>query len=233
MAIIKVDWSDELQQVKATTQVIVDEQLSPMINTALGRAGRELKGVVNETSDRLQNTIQQLTDEVHNHRKLTSDEIIKLIDYATERIGHAIDARLLIAKEEASDFVIEKVDHMKAELAEVALSSRRTLYKNLAISLASTFCMAFVALGYKKLSNGELDLMTIFRGVFLSASVGSTLLGCLRVWNRWRALSTPGRNLVAVALTHLSVLRPNGALGPFLLALAMLLGWFCVTFFVR
>lgn len=233
MAIFKTDWSDELQQVKATTRDIVDEQLSPMINTALGRAGRELKGVVNETGDRLQSTIQQLTDEVHNHRKLTSDEIIKLIDYATERIGHAIDARLLIAKEEASNFVIEKVDHMKSELAEMALSSRRTLYKNLAVSLATTFCMAFVALGYKKLSNGELDLMTIFRGVFLSASVGAMLLGCLRAWNRWRALTTPKRNSVVVAMTHLSVLRPNGALGPFLLALAMLLGWFCVTFLAR
>lgn len=233
MAVFKTDWSDELQQVKATTRDIVDQQLSPMINTALGRAGRELKGVVSEASDRLQDTIQQLTDEVHSHRQLTSEEIIRLIDYATERIGNAVDARLINAKKEASDFVIEKVDHMKAELAEMALSSRRTLYKNLAVSLAATFGMAFIALGYKKLSTGELDLMTIFRGVFLSASAGAALLGCLRALTRWRAMTTSRRNALAVAITHLSVLRPNGALGPFLLALAMLLGWFCVTFVAR
>ncbi len=233
MAVFKTDWTDELQQIKATTRDIVDEQLGPMIDTALGRAGRELKGVVREASARLQDTVQQLTDEVHNHRQLTSDEIIRLIDYATERIGQAVDARLINAKKEASDFVIEKVGHMKAELAEMALSSRRTLYKNLAVSLATTFGMAFVALGYKKLSNGELDLMTIFRGVFLSASVGALLLGCLRAWNRWCAMTAPKRNALAVAMTHLSVLRPNGALGPFLLALAMLLGWFCVTFVAR
>lgn len=230
MAVFKSDWTGELEQLKTATRDIVEEQLAPMINTALERAGLELKSVVNDANDLLQDNIHQLTTEVHNHRQLTSEEIIRLIDYAAERVGQVVDERLIKVKDEASSFVGEKMEHIKLELAQLAVNSRRALYQNLAISMGATFGMALVAFGYRKLSNGELDLLTVFRGVLLSATAGVTCLGCLKLWNSWRSMSAARRNAMDITLAQLSVLRPNGAVGPFLLALVLLLGWFGVSY---
>lgn len=233
MAIFKSDWAGELDQVKATTKDIVEEQIAPMINLALGRAGRELKAVVGDASEKLQQNIEHLASEVHNQRQLTNDQLMKLIDYAADRIGQTVDDRLTQAKVEASNFMSEKIEQVKSELAQASRISRRTIYMNVCISLAGALGMAVVGFLYKKLGTGELDLLSVFRVLLLSTATGSGLLSLLKMWGQWRSMSVPQRNVASIALTQLSVLRPNGAMGPFLLAVVMLLGWFGVAYLPR
>jgi uncharacterized membrane protein YagU involved in acid resistance len=57
----------------------------------------------------------------------------------------------------------EKISHVKAELEDAAIRSRKTLYENIALSVAAAVAMAVVGIIYKKISLGQ----TGIRGVIV------------------------------------------------------------------
>lgn len=91
--------------------------------------------------------------------------------------------------------------------------------------------MAFIGIFYKKVSSGELDLFSTFRVFLLSAAVGTGIYAALKAFHGWLSLNRTKKNAATVLVNHLSILRPNGAAGIFLLALVMLGGWYFVTFY--
>ncbi|NDY93775.1 hypothetical protein [Ideonella livida] len=232
MALIKTDWSPELQQVRETLDRAVDEKLGPLVDRAIRQAGQEMNKVVGQAGDRLETTIQVLSEEVHNQRQLTREDLVFLIDYASDRLAHTLDARLAQAKAEASSFMTEKVEQLRQELEDAAVRSRRTLYANVAISVAGALAMAAVGLVYKKISLGEVDPFAAFRVLLLSLATGTGLFAALKGLGQWLALNRHKRNLAAVALQQLGPLRPQGTLGLFVLAVVLLLAWAGATFWV-
>ena len=233
MALIKTDWTPELSQAEEALDRVIRHSVTPMVDAAVDRASLAMKDVLQDASTQLQGHIQQLTAEVHDHRQLTADELRKLIDYAALRIGEAVDTRLSKAREEATALVNDKIEHVKAELAEAARISRRTLFVNVAISLASTLGIAVIGLGYRRIVHGELDLLAAFRMLLLATAAGSALLSGLRMWSSWRSLNRPQKDMATIAITQVQVLRPNGAWAPFLLALLLAGAWVGVGLLAR
>jgi hypothetical protein len=86
MAWITTDWAKELNQVKTAAGELVDEKLSPMIKSSIDEAGSELSRVVLEASQRVEENIRILSQEIHNQRQLTKDDIKSLINYTLLRL---------------------------------------------------------------------------------------------------------------------------------------------------
>jgi hypothetical protein len=233
MALINTDWSKELAQVKAAAGDIVDTQLSPMIKGAISQAGRELSQVVAEAGNQVEANIKALSEEIHNQRSLTKDELVGLIDYAAEKLAATVDQRLALAKAEASSLFTEKLAQLKAEFEDAAIKSRKTLYTNIALSVAAATAMAAVGIVYKRISLGDLDVFAVFRVILLSTAVGTGLFALLKTLSNWRALNRTKKNVATTLLGYAGVLRPNGAAGLFIICVLLIVGWFLLTHYVR
>lgn len=230
MAIFTTDLSGELQQIKAAADDVVRNSLNPALQQVIQQAGGELNSVVERAGVQIENSIATLSREVHSQRQLTSQELKDLIDYAAEKFGQTFDSRLQQARGEATQFIEERVAHLRQELEDAAVRSRRALYANLAISVATALCMAIVGIVYKKISMGEIDLVAAFRVLLLSAAAGTGVYSALKTVQQWLGLNRAKKNAATVVLHHLSLLRPNGAFGLFLLSLMLLAGWYVATF---
>jgi hypothetical protein len=233
MGVFEIDLKGELGQMKGAVRDVVRQDITPMIEGAIRNAGQELSGVVDRASERLQGNIDALSREIHEQRRLTKDEIVVIIDIATARLGNAIDERVGKIRAEASALVIEKVELVKRELEDAARKSRRTLYANLAISIAAATAMAIVGLLYKKVSLGQLDPFVLFRILLLSASTGTGLFALLKWFAHWRVMNRSKRNAATIAMSYLGVLRPNGASRLALASVLLLAAWAYITFFVQ
>ncbi|MDQ7989967.1 MAG: hypothetical protein REI09_10090 [Candidatus Dactylopiibacterium sp.] len=232
MALINTDWTKELRQVKAASSEIVEQQISPMLREAIAQAGDQLSRVVDEAGSRVQENIETLSREIHAQRSLTREDLRELIDYASDKIGSTVDARLLRARQEVSTLFAEKVTELRAEFEDAARRTRRTLYLNLALSAGAALAMAAVGFLYKKVSLGEVDVFTVFRVLLLSLAVGTGLFSALRLLGNWREMSGTRRNIATTVLGMMGIFRPNGALGLLALCVLLLAGWFGLTFYV-
>lgn len=225
-----VDLKPELAQLEAAVNGIVDDKLTPLVDGAIRQAGAELGAVVNQASTQLQQNIQVLSREIHSQRRMTGDEITRLIDYAAEKIGECIDQRVGQIRRETSELLEEKICVLKSELDEAAVRSRKTLYSNLAVSIGAAVGMAVVGLIYKKVSLGQLDVFALFRVLLLAAAVGTGAFSLLKMLGQWRGMNREKKNLSVVLVSYLGVVRPNGAAGYFLLSVILLAGWVAVSF---
>ncbi|MCS0581006.1 hypothetical protein NX784_05340 [Massilia pinisoli] len=231
MALFTTDWRDELKQVKDAIGDVVDAKLNPMIGGAISQASAELGNVVKQASDQLQANIVVLSNEIHDQRRVTKDDVLALIDYASDKIGKTIDERLGVAKDELSLLVTEKVAHLRTELEDAAVRSRKTLYFNLSVSVLTALCMAAIGVVYRKITLDQLDVYSLFRVLLLSTAAGTGLYAALRMFTSWRGMNRAKKNVAAVAISYLGILRPNGALGMCILSLVLLLCWAFVTFY--
>lgn len=231
MALFSTDWKKELEQVKSATNDIVKEQINPMIQGAIKQAGSELNSVVTKAGDQIDESIKMLSQEIHSQRQLTRDDLIYLIDYSAEKLAKTIDDRMLQAKKEASAFLTEKISQLKIEMEDAATKSRKTLYANVAISIFGALLMAIVGIIYKKISLGEVDIFTAFRVLLLSMATGTGIFSVLKAVHNWIALNKNKKNIATVAINHLSIFRPNGAIGLFLLALLLFVAWYFASFY--
>lgn len=231
MAIFTTDLSGELNQIKGAAKELVDQSVNPMIKGAIKQASEEINKAVEKAGQQIQTNINLLSTEIHDQRQLTRDDLIVLVDYAAEKIGTTIDQRLLQAKLEATSFVTERVEHLKKELEDAAIKSRQTLYMNLAISMGSALAMAIIGIVYKKISIGELDLFAAFRVFLLSAATGTIIFAGLKAFHNWLALNKAKKNAAAVVINHISVFRPNGAIGLFIVSILLFVGWFLASFY--
>ena len=232
MALIKTDWSSELAQVETTARTLIAESLIPMVEGAIKQAGSQLNEVVEKAGQEVKGSIFQLSAEIHAHRSVTTEDLRGLIDYAAKKLADTIDDRMRMARAEATSFVTERVAHLKTELENAAIKSRKTLYANLAISVATALLMAAIGIVYKKISLGELDIFAAFRVLLLSAAAGTAMFSGLKTLQNWRGLNQSKKNAATVVLNQLSVFRPNGAVALFICSLLLLVGWAFATFYV-
>ena len=225
MALFSLDFDNELNAVKGKLAELIREELKPGINEAITQAGHELSSVVNDASVQIQTNIKIISEEIHNHRSLTKDDITALIDYAANKIGTTIDERVKQTRTEVAALITEKIELVKIELEDSAIRSRKTLYFNVAISVAAAVAMAGVGLIYKKISLGELDIYTLFRVLLLSAATGTLFFSALKALTQWRTLNKAKKNIATVAINYLGIIRPNGALGLFFISVGLIALW--------
>jgi len=231
MALFNIDCEKELNQVTSATKEIVEGQLSPLIEKTINHASGEIGCIISQAGKLIQDNIKVLSDEVHNQRQITKEDIKILIDYASDKIGSTVDQRISQAKNELSTLLTDKILQIRAELEDTAIKSRKTLYFNLAISLASAVLMAGVGIVYRKISIGELDIFNVFRVLLLSSATGTGVFSGLKMLNQWRIINKDKRNIAITAINYLGVLRPNGAFGLFALSILLFACWFLASFY--
>ncbi len=112
MALFTADLRNELSQIKEATDDIVKNQLSPLISDAISQAGKELGDVVEHASTQIQANIQSVSEEIHNQRKLTKDDIKELIDYAAEQVGNTLESSLEKTKREFETTISHNVNRI-------------------------------------------------------------------------------------------------------------------------
>ncbi len=229
MAIFKSDWEPELKQIEESVHRIVQNDLNPMLSNSLDKASKEIREVVDHASKSIEKNIRSISEELHDQRKLTGDDIRSLIDYAAERFGETLDQRIVTAKQETAALITEKISQFQVELENTSRNSRKVLYTNLGVSLTSAVLIAAVGLFYKKISLGELDLFDVFRVALAASATGTFAYGALRAIARWRDASRTKRNILLVAVSHVGFLRPNGAWVPFFLVIIVAAAFFYVN----
>lgn len=247
MALITADLKGELKQVKDAVDDVIKKSVNPMIKGAIDdasekiedvvqkaikQASSEINGIVENAGGKIEGSIKALSEEVHGHRQLTQKDLKEVIDHAVKCFGDALDQRLIQAKKEATDFVVERVDHLKKELEDAAIKSRRALYFNLSVSIVSAVAMAVIGVLYKKISMGELDLFATFRVFLLSAATGTAVFSAIKFLQGWVALNKGKKNVATVIVNHMSLLRPNGAVGLLLLSIGLLVAWYFSAFYL-
>lgn len=210
---------------------VIDQRVAPLVDKSIQQVSAELSEVIKEAGAQVDRNIALLSEEIHNQRSITKDDIRELIDYSAGQIGAALDERILSMKHEASSLINEKVELLKAELNDAAIASRKTMYANVAIAIGAALVMAFIGLVYKKVSLGELDLLNVFRISLLSCATFTFVLSALKGFQRWRSMKQAKKGVTTVAIGYLGVLRPNGAGGLFLLSLILLAGWAGLYFY--
>ena len=231
MALFTTDLSGELSQIQEAIGEVVDRKLNPMIGSAISQAGNELGSVVKQVSDQLQSNITLLSNEIHAQRRVTKDDIMLLIDYAADKIGKTVDERISVAKQEVSQLLTEKIAHVRGELEDAAVRSRKVLYFNLSVSVLTALIMAVIGVLYRKITLDQLDIFSLFRVLLLSSAAGTGLFSALKLFTTWRGMNRSKKNVAAIAIGYLGILRPNRALGLFVLSLGLLLSWVLVSFY--
>ncbi|STQ89206.1 hypothetical protein [Iodobacter fluviatilis] len=240
MSFFNVDLKEELGQIESALNRTVTNSLKPAIDDSvsqaadrleatIGKASVELHSVVANAGNTLSKNIKDLSDEIHNQRSMTKDDIIEIVNYASKKIGDEIDQRILKIKDETSSLINEKVSLLKTELEDATIKSRKMLFTNLAISGSSALLMAVIGFVYKKITIGQLDPFILFRIILVSCAVGAGLMSGLKMWQSWRAKSTVKRGIATTVFSFVGVLRPNGAMALFLLSMLLLAAWAWLT----
>jgi hypothetical protein len=236
MSIWKIDLNSELGQIESALERVSRNTLKPLLKDTIETASANLDSVVDRASEslnevvksaglQLNESIDRLSSEVHNHRTITKDDVKDLISFATSQMGEMLDQRIFALKEETSNLINDKTQMLRQELEDAAIKSRKTMYTNAAISIGAATCIAVLSIIYKKISLDQIDLLSTFRIVFLALSVGSGILGALKLIQQWRGMSQSKKNTTTVVIGYLGILRPNGAFGLFILSLILLLVW--------
>lgn len=79
MALIKTDWTKELEQLEETCAKLLDEKVDPMVERNLERGVREVSQVMDKASFEIQDAIKQLGEEVDRQRQQAVREARQLI----------------------------------------------------------------------------------------------------------------------------------------------------------
>lgn len=221
--------NDSIRDVKGIIDSAVDESIRPLVDDSIRDASQQMKEIIDAAGSKLDASIKLLSDELHQQRKFTREDIEKLIDYSANKFGEAIDQRINKLRDETSGLIKEKVHDLRGELESAAIRSRKTMYMNACISIGSALIMGGLAFVYKKISMGQLDLLVVFRIVLLSLSIGSGSMWVLKMYQRYQGMGSEQKSLGTVFIGYLGVLRPNGAFLFFFLFIALLASWFALT----
>ena len=128
------------------------ERLSGVVKDGVLQAGTELKDVIWRASQEIDTKLDKISDELHAQRQFTKDDVRELVDYAGERLGTVMDARIVHAKAELSSLVQEKVEYFKHEIDSFFIErqrdlarERRRLFINVAVAILASLSLGFVS----------------------------------------------------------------------------------------
>lgn len=224
---------EALSKLESVGERLLDGRVEPLLDKSIRQLSAEMKESIADASKKVEHNVGVLSQEIHNHRSITADEIRSLIDYSADKFGVMLDQRIALMKTEVSDLINKQTEKVKKELADAAVSSRRMLYLNAAISCGLAALVALLSFIYRRTTAmaGEIDPFLVYRVAALGCATFTAALSLLRVIQRWRAMAPVKKGFATVALGYLGVLRPNGAMGLFALSLLFLAVWAGLQFY--
>lgn len=210
------------------------ERLSGVVRDGVAQAGTELKDVIWRASQEIDAKLDKISDELHEQRQFTKDDVRELVDYAGERLGTLMDARIAHAKTEFSSLVQEKVEYFKREVDSFFIErqrdlarERRRLFINVAIAVLASLSLGFVSWLYHEYLGGGLDVFALFRIVFASLAGGYAAYLAVKLLRRWLSMSEHKKDTLFLVSRYWGVLRPESIFGTLILVclLAVLVGF--------
>ena len=204
------------------------KRLSDVVKEGVSQAGTELKDVIWQASQEIDAKLDKISEELHEQRQFTKDDVRELVDYAGERLGTLMDERIVRAKSEISELVQEKVEYFKREVDGFFIErqrdlarERRRLFINVAIAIVASLSVGFVSWLYHQYLGGGLDMFAIFRTVFASLAGGYGAYLALKLARRWLSMSEHKKDTLFLVSRYWGVLRPESIFGTVVLVCLM------------
>ena len=204
------------------------KRLSDVVKDGVSQAGTELKDVIWQASQEIDAKLDKISDELHEQRQFTKDDVRELVDYAGEKLGALMDERIVRAKSEISSLVQEKVEYFKDEIDKFFIErqrdlarERRRLFINVAIAVFASFSLGFVSWLYHQYVGGGLDMFAVFRIVFASLIGGYTAYLAVKLLRRWLSMSEHKKDTLFLVSRYWGVLRPESVFGTIILVCLM------------
>ncbi|MDZ7595346.1 MAG: hypothetical protein U0932_11925 [Thiobacillus sp.] len=225
---------DSLAEVSREAIDRASERLSEVVKDGVLQAGTELKDVIWRASQEIDTKLDKISEELHAQRQFTKDDVREMVDYAGERFGTVLDARIVHAKSEISALVQEKVEYFKREIDSFFIErqrdlarERRRLFINVAIAILASLSLGFVSWLYHQYLGGGIDVFAIFRIVLASLMGGYAAYLAVKLLRRWLLMSEHKKDAVFLASRYWGALRPESIFGTVILVclMAVLIGF--------
>ena len=205
-------------------------KLNDVVREGIAEAGSELREIVTSASRDIDTKLDKISLELHEQRQFTKSDVKELVDYATDKLGATMDARVLVMKQEITNLVQDKVEYFKAEVDTFFVKrqqdiarERRRLVVNILLAIGASFLMGGVSLMYQRYSAGTVDLFGIFRIVFVSLAAGYLVYMFVSMLRRYRQMSEHRKDVMFLAMRYWGFLRPESLIGHLLLVAALIL----------
>jgi hypothetical protein len=219
---------ESLSQVSREAIDHAGERLADVVKVGVSQAGTELKDVIWQASQEIDAKLDKISDELHEQRQFTKDDVRELVDYAGEKLGALMDERIVHAKSEISSLVQEKVEYFKREIDGFFIErqrdlarERRRLFINVAIAVLASLSLGFVSWLYHQYLGGGLDVFAIFRIVLASLMGGYTAYLAVKLLRRWLSMSEHRKDTLFLVSRYWGVLRPESIFGTVILVCLM------------
>mgnify|MGYP001175504058 FL=1 len=219
---------DSLAEVSREAIDRAGERLSGVVKDGVTQAGAELKDVIWQASQEIDAKLDKISNEIHQQRQFTKDDVRELVDYAGEQLGALIDERIMRAKAEFSALVQDKVEYLKHEVDGFFIErqrdlarERRRLFANVAIAVLASLSLGFVSWLYHQYIGGDVDMFSIFRIVFASLAAGYGAYLAVKLLRRWLSMSEHRKDTLFLVSRYWGVLRPESVFGTVILVCLM------------
>lgn len=204
------------------------DRLGTVMHEAVKSAGSELRAVVEDASAEIDAKLEKISDELHEQRSLTKEDVRELVDYAGDRFAAVLDARVQVMREEITGLVQEKVEYLKHEIDDFFIRRQRDLARerqrmvvNIALAFLASVAVGAVSLFYRGLDAGQIDMLALFRIVLASLAGGYGVYMAIGMARYWLNLAEHEKDMVYVAARYWGWLRPASLAGSFVLILAL------------
>ncbi len=224
---------DSLAQVSEQAIDRAGERLSGVVKEGVSEAGKELRDVILHASEEIDAKLDKISQELHNQRQFTKDDVKEMVDYAADRLSVVLDERVAVAKREISGLVQEKVEYFKIEIDDFFIRrqqdlarERRRLFFNVLIAVGASFLVGAVSWFYHRWMGGTLDIFGVFRILFASLTGGYLVYLAVSLVRRWLTMSEHKKDAMYLTVRYWGVLRPESVFFNLVLIciLALLLG---------
>ena len=185
---------------------------------------------IQKASLEIQNHIDRVGSEINNQRNLTKNDIENLIDYAAQKFGNALDERIEKAKAETASLVTEKIAEIRQQLTDATNEQKRVAVRNATVAVSAAIIIGVISLLYRKLFQGELDLLTVFRAILLSFACGHGIWILSKYITEYLQSSRTKKNVILIGAQYFGVFRLKGAIGHVLLFIAIVALWALLNF---
>ncbi len=194
---------------------------------AVGRAGDRLGEVLDNASQAIDEKLDKISNELHNQRSLTKDDVRELVDYAGDRLSLVLDERITRMRREITELVQERTEYFKAEIDAFFIQrqqdlarERRRLIINIVLAAGAALAVGTISLFYKGLR--DWDMLNVFRVVLAALAGGWGVWLSINLLRRWLRMSEHRKDLFYLTARYWGWLQPSNVFS-ILLMLAVLI----------
>jgi F0F1-type ATP synthase membrane subunit b/b' len=207
---------DSLAEVSQQAIERAGERLTGVVKDGVSQAGTELREVIERAGEEIDAKLDKISQELHNQRQFTKDDVREMVDYAGDKLSTVLDERVAVAKREISSLVEEKIEYFKEEIDDFFIRrqddlarERRRMFLNVVIAIMASLMLGAVSWMYHRFMGGALDLFGIFRIIFASLTGGYLVYLAISLARRWLTMSEHKKDAMYLTMRYWGVLRPE------------------------